>query len=214
MKSMVIVSMLAVAGTAMGQYMGTGAEAFDVRQPAVSMDLRPDLDRVGTVVPFNVAGIQSWDAPGGANNHVAFVDLAAALGLPAGSQVTMTGVGWDVTLQAFGASWLSEIGVTFGPDNDIAQINLRPGAAQTNTGGNQPVPFSSGGTIKFDSIPLPNIVLHNGILRMEFFESYDDAAGVIDGQWVSGALFIQAVPAPGAMALLGFAGVAAARRRR
>ena len=56
----------------------------------------------------------------------------------------------------------------------------------------------------------------NGILRLEMNESFDDVADAIDANWLAGALFIgiAEIPAPGATALFGLAGLAGLRRRR
>jgi hypothetical protein len=171
----------------------------------------------GIVIPFNVAGILSMDAQGAAGNTVVNLDVAAALGLPSGTPCTMNGIGWEVTLFAdpnvgsFGGSWLSEIAVGFSPFGVAApSFVLRPGAA-TNTPGTQAY---ASPVIKLGTVPLPNVDLPNGVLRMQFFETFDDAAGVADGAWVGGNLFIQAVPGPGAVALLGLGGLIATRRRR
>ena len=59
----------------------------------------------------------------------------------------------------------------------------------------------------------------NGLVRFEFFESYDDAAVNPDGIWNSGALTLQvvAIPEPANYALMAmglFAVAAVARRRK
>lgn len=169
----------------------------------------------GIVVPFNVAGIQSFDALGDSSNTVVLFDAAAALGLPSGTSVTMNGIGWDVAVFAdpnvgpFGGSWISEIRVAFRDSANLNGFNLTPAA------GNVPGPGSgASAVIKLDTVPLPEIILADGILRLEFFDSFDDAADVADGAWVSGVLNLQFVPAPGAAALAGMGGLLVARRRR
>jgi len=211
--------MTKILATAAGLALAAGAMA----NPALSLAPGASMDNVGAraatnaITNFNVAGIESFDGPGAPGNTVVDLDLAAALGYASGTSITMTSVGWDVTLTAFGASWLSELTVTFGDDSGApAPIQLRPGAGNDFPGTS--VPFASGGQIQFDSIPLPDIFLSNGILRMEFFEGFDDVPGVADGLWESGFLsigtFEAAVPAPGAAAVLGLAGLAGLRRRR
>lgn len=219
MKSVMIVSgLLAVAGTAMGQHVSafntenSGRETFSGNGPVGSSETT-----AGGLVNFNVAGITSWDAQGSGFNTVVNFDLASALGYAPGTSITMNGIGWNVNLATVGASWLSEMGVYFDDAvaPDLSGLFLRPGAANGAPGSGN---FTSNGVIKLAPNAIPDIVLPNGILRMEFYESYDDASGAIDGNWLSGALTIQtvqaAVPAPGVAGLFGLAGLAAARRRR
>jgi len=219
MKSVMIVSgLLAVAGTAMGQHISafntenTGRETFSGSAPVGSSETT-----AGGLVNFNVAGIASWDAQGSGFNTVVNFDLASALGYAPGTSITMNGIGWNVNLATVGASWLSEMGVYFDDAiaPDLSGLFLRPGSANTAPGNAN---FTSNGVIKLAPNAIPDIVLPNGILRMEFFESYDDVSAAIDGNWLSGALTIQtvqaAVPAPGVAGLFGLAGLAAARRRR
>lgn len=159
--------------------------------------------RQGNTALFNVAGIPSFDGFGAAGNTVVNLNL--------GPGAIMNGVGWNVNLTANGASWLSELTVAFTDSAGGQGIFLSPGAGNDAPGTAQ---FSSGGVVKFNTVPLPDIVLADGILRMEFFEGFDDVAGQADGVWNSGNLTIQFVPAPGAMALFGMGGLLAARRRR
>lgn len=167
----------------------------------------------GSIFSVSVAGLDSFDGLSAGGNTVLNIDLGAMLG-NAGSTVTMTSIGWDVTGTAEGASWLSEMRFYF--DDNVAPdqlgLFLRPlsmNAPGTETG-------ASGGQIDLSDNGIANIVLPNGILRIELFESFDDVAGVRDGVWDSGNLFIGVaeVPAPGAAALLGLAGLTGLRRRR
>lgn len=160
--------------------------------------------RTGQVANFNVAGIESREGISNPANHVVTLNLGAG--------ASVTGLSWNVVITALGTSWQSEARVVLTPSNgDLAQgISLAPGAG-VNTPGEGA--FASTGVLKFGDNGLPNIFLPDGILRMEFFESYDDGPGV-DGIWKSGNLGIQFIPAPSAVALLGLGGLAAARRRR
>ncbi len=215
MKNMVIVSgLLALAGTAMGQVASTGF-SFDTRQPAEpTVDFRPSLDRAGGQTTISFAGLASWDALGGGSNTVLNIDLAAALGFPSGTPITMNGVGWDVGIETVGASWRSEARMYFDDAvaPDLTGLFLAPGIADGSPGVGQ---YSSGGILKLADAQIPNIPLPNGVLRLELFESYDDVAGAIDAFW-SGSIVVQTVevPAPGVAGLFGLAGLAAARRRR
>lgn len=214
MKSMfAIAGLLAIAGTSMGASLSSTFNPAAGRQTVIDQDLRPDSDRAGISLNVNLGGANSWDALSTASNEVLLIDLGAMLGTP-GSAVTMTGIGWNTFLSTVGASWGSEARLYF-DDNvapDLSGLFLRPNSSNapvTNANDN------SGGIIKLAPNGIPDIVLPNGILRLELFESYDDVSGAIDANWLAGStLTIQVIPAPGATALFGLAGLAAARRRR
>jgi hypothetical protein len=152
-----------------------------------------------TVVSVN--GIASYDGFGAAINDRLSVMLS--------SNATVIGVGWDVNLETVGASWLSEATVTF--LNSPIGLQLSPG--DVNAPGNQF--FSSGGILDLASIDptFPFQVGVDGMLNMEFWDSFVDNPGAVDAFW-SGSLTIQWVPTPGAVAVLGMGGLIATRRRR
>ena len=185
----------------------------------VSLALAPMA--AGTTVTEDISGTNTWDLPGSPFNETLTLDLAAALGLAPGSSVTVTGIGWDVVISTVGPSWLSEVGVglegfTLDGLNGPYGFGLGTGDAP-GTG----VAFSTGGILDFgDDFTLPDLVLSDGILNIEFIESYDDVTGAIDAMIDSGTLSFEAnatvVPIPAAFPLLasGLLGLFAAGRRR
>lgn len=215
MKSVITVAALAaLAGAANADVLQSWAPVYDVKTEtsASTLDLTPSTPRAGQTFDVDLTGIQSWDSLGSATNTVLLIDVAAALGAASGTQVTMNGIGWDVTLSTNGASWASEA-VMYFDDNiapDLSGLFLTPFFDQSTPG---TFATSSGGILKLADAGIPDIVLADGILRIEFYESFDDVAGAADANW-GGTITIQAVPAPGGLALLGLGGLAAARRRR
>ncbi len=156
---------------------------------------------------YDVTGTPSWDALGSTNNVVVMLDLGG------GNPVDIAAIGWDVVLSAYGTSWLSEVGVRL---SDSAQnvdddLFLQPGAGVNNPGTQA---FSSGGMLDLMTAVGFVIGLHDGFLRMEFYESYDDVSGAIDGQWDSGTISLDVVPEPASMIALGSGAVALMARRR
>lgn len=157
-------------------------------------------------VSYDVSGITSYGALGDPNNVLASVNLGAY------TDITVTGIGWDVTVEAFSPSWLSEIRVAF-LDSAIG-LNLSP-----VTGNNSGVGSGSSPILDLASIdPTFPFSLSSNILSLEFFEGFDDASIAPDGQWLSGTLTFQfsgtAVPEPSALSLLALAGVGMVARRR
>lgn len=171
-----------------------------------------DNPEAGLICNFNVAGIQSWDAYQDPNNTIVVLDVAACVGLASGTSIAMNGIGWDVTLTALGGSWQSELRVYF-DDNinpDGTGLFLRPGAG-TNTPGTGTF---SNPVIKLPDVQIPIIPLPNGMLRLDFHESFDDVNDQVDGTWDSGFLRIQVTPEPSTLALLGLGALGLIRRRR
>jgi hypothetical protein len=212
--TLVVGALLALAGSAMGQTISPYTSGGD-KAPGYGNDYNTNRGTTNTIVPFDVTGIESWDPVSDASNVVIEFDIAAALGLPSGSSVTMTSIGWDVTLTAFSPSWRSEIGV-YMDDNiapDLSGLFLRPGVADSTPGTGT---YSSGGQVDLSDNAIPNVVLPNGIMRLEFYESFDDFSNGVDGTWDAGQLLIGVaeIPAPASLALLGLGGLVAGRRRR
>lgn len=153
----------------------------------------------------------SWDALGDSSNVVLAYDLATAIGLPAGTSLTMTGVGWNLDATSIGASFLSEMSVYF-DDNvapDLSGLFLHPGGGDDVSGSAN---YGSTGVVDLTENGIPNIALPDGVLRIEFYEGYDDYPDDIDGLWTSGTLTIAATPEPSSLMLLGLSGLLLRRR--
>jgi hypothetical protein len=169
---------------------------------------------------YDLPEIPSWNAVGSAANYVLSYNIGAG--------ATLTSVGWNVFIEAFAPSWRQDIGLQFSDSAvSFGAFWLNPGAGvdSAGTGTYASAPVGLGG--------LSFAVLADGILRLEFFESFDDGATFQDGVWHSGSvsigyitaagtagtltLNVGAVPEPatyGLMALGLFGVLVAARRRR
>ena len=156
-------------------------------------------------IAVDVSGAQSINLLGEAGNTVWLVDI--------GANAVLNSLDWSVTLTAFAPSSLSEMQVSFGSSNGPA-FTFAPDAADG---------FSGSGSY-IGSLNLTGLGIAanpDGKLRIEFSEQFKDLApGVAEGQWVSGNLTFgvtaAAVPEPSqaALAVLGLALVAGARRMR
>lgn len=153
-------------------------------------------------ITLDVAGIESRDGLGDAGNETRFLDLFA------GARVT--GLAWNVSLLAIGPfSWLSEISVDLNDGAPVSLgVSLSPGIGDDFDGASDYIGSADLGVNAFN-------VGASGRLFLEFFESFDDYAGV-DGVWRSGTLTVTYVPEPASFGLAAIAllGLGATSRRR
>jgi len=167
----------------------------------------------GIVIDYDISGAESWDDYGAASNEVHVIDAAGLVGLPSGTAVTMNGIGWDVTIETIGGSWLSEATMYF-DDNispDGVGLFLTPGVADSYAG---TATYTSGGIIDLSDAGIDNIALPDGLLRLEFYEDYDDVAGQVDANYLaSSVLHLDIVPEPAGLTLIGLGTLALIRRR-
>ena len=142
--------------------------------------------RAATTITLDISGTDSWDGYLDTSNDIILQAI------PTGEM--MTGIGWDVTITTIasglpGGSYLSEAKIYFdGSDQDGSGLFLTPGVSMSSPGS---AFFSSSGIIDLSDNGIPDIpILADGMLHMQFYESYDDAADAIDAFWVSGTLTI------------------------
>ncbi|MEM6638745.1 MAG: VPLPA-CTERM sorting domain-containing protein [Pseudomonadota bacterium] len=136
---------------------------------------------------IDLSDVASWDAVGDIDNTILMIDL--------GVDSVVTGIGWDVTITPQGDSWYSEAAVGLGTATDPNLVSVRPGINDGNAGDGIPVAYSSGGIVDFSDNAIADITLVDGILILEFFESFDDIDGEIDSIW-NGTLTIEFTPVP------------------
>lgn len=128
-----------------------------------------------TPLTVNVAGIQSVGEFGDPGNTVLTYNV--------GANSTITAISYSVNVTAFSPSWLSEIGLAFTPSDANGGVFFTPGFANANSGT---------GTYS-DSADLTDLGLAfsvgaDGILRLEFFEDFDDGTVNPDGIWNFGTI--------------------------
>jgi len=162
----------------------------------------------------NVAGIESYGEYGDGDNTVLTYNV--------GANVTITGISYNVNVTAFDPSWLSELSLSFEDSSQSDGVFFNPAFLDDDSGT---------GTYS-DSADLVDLGLSfqvgaDGLLRLEFFEGFDDSSVFPDGIWNFGTITFLTdavdVPPPGdvpepATGMLMGAGLAlmgyTARRRR
>ncbi len=202
-----------------GVFLPEGVQ-YDVKTPTTASDVfNSDASARVSDLPdciFDVSGIDSNDGLGAAINERFLVDVAACIGLPSGTPVVMNGLGWNVTIFADSPSWRSEMAVYFDDSalSGVSAFQLTPGAGLDSPGTSTlNSGDATGPAIKLISVGLPELALPDGLLYVEFFETFIDFPNDWDGIWQSGFLRIQAYPEPATLALLAIGGLLLRRRK-
>lgn len=166
----------------------------------------PTAASAATLV-VDVTGTESYAAFGSPSNTVRTYDI--------GANSRITGVSYNVTITAFSPSWLSEARLAF-TNTNLDGVFLTPGFQDTDSGTMTYV--SSADLVELD---LDFAVASDGILRLEYYESFTDGLSP-DAVWDSGTItftyeaLAEGVPEPStwAMLILGFGVVGGSLRSR
>jgi PEP-CTERM motif len=160
---------------------------------------------------IDVTGILSNGAPLDSANEVRTTNI--------GAFSRVVSVAFDVTIQANSPSWLGETGVAFSRPGGLYEFVLFPGLGSQASGN-----VSYVGSQSLVAAGSDFQVGANGLLQLEFIETFNDSGLNPDAIWQSGTLTVNyepgvaGVPEPGTWAMLlagfGLAGTVARRRHR
>jgi hypothetical protein len=185
-----------------------GVLAFVV---GMSLSMFPSVASAAPIVDIlnvDVAGIESVDVYGDPDN------TTLSHFLPANAHIT--GIGWNTTQQSFAPSWLSEMVVSF-ESSTAFSVPLTPGVGDDFTGSRS---YSTGGVVDLVGLGLDFFLDADGILLMQFYESFNDTALVADGVFTAGTITVRyeyeaaSVPEPLSLTLVGIGLLGAVNRRR
>lgn len=159
--------------------------SLGARDPsAYALCSKGDFAPAGDVV-FTVQNIPSYGIAGNANNARFVIEAGQG-------EYQWRGIGWDVTLEAFAPSFLSEMTILILNANGDgyrfrASGELRAGVGRYTSDGIQDLE---------GQYRLPRLRLPDGRLYLEFAETLDNPFVAPDGVWRSGTLTFRVAPAP------------------
>jgi len=143
----------------------------------------------------SVAGVNSVGNIGDPGNTV--------LTFSVGANATITSIDFSINLTAISPSYLSEIGLQFTDSTQTDGVVFNPGSGDDFAGTDNYM-----GSADLLALGLAFNVGSDGILRLEFYEDFDDFPG-IDGTWNAGTITfgiepaVVPVPEPSTALLLG-----------
>lgn len=158
----------------------------------------------------DVAGAEGYSTFGSFQNTTQTFNI--------GALSRVTSLAYDVTLTAFSPSYLSEAGVAFTGSNLFeAGVSFMPGVEDENPGASRYV-----GTVDLVAAGLGFAVGTDGLLRLEYFDTFNDQGVAPDSSWTGGTLTFTydevaaAVPETSTwiMMLAGFGMIGLAARKR
>ena len=208
--ALLVLGLAPVAGAQIRSSLTLRDRASPIQAPALSATV-VSADPNSVLLAIDIGGAESWDEEGDPSNWVGLADIGSATGW--GNAAVVDGVGWNLTIQTVGVSYLSEAtiylddavnpdgqGVFIYPSDDYAS-----GTATYDTG------------VIYDLTDngIPDVPLPNGLLRVELLELFDDYPDAVDADYLSGStLYVSVHPEPATVVLLGLgiAGMVARRR--
>lgn len=130
---------------------------------------------IAAPLTINISGVDSTGEFGDPDNTVLTYNV--------GANSTITNVTYSFNLTAFSPSWLSEIGLAFTDSDVTTGVLLNPGFGVDSSGTG-----TYEGTIDLVLEDLSFSVGADGVLRLEFYEDFDDGTVFPDGIWNAGTI--------------------------
>lgn len=177
------------------------------KQLLVGVSLLACTSAFATPFTFDIAGARSAGEFGNEGNDVVEINV--------GANATITSVSYNVNLTAFPPSFFSEMFLAFTNSSATIGANLQPGIGVNEEGTRT---FTGMEDLVADGFSFN--VGADGILRLEFYESFDDESVLPDGVWNFGTITFNTnaaeVPEPASGMLIGagLALIACTTRRR
>lgn len=156
---------------------------------------------------IDISGLESWGLDGDLQNQNA-VFFPGPLDPDLGYIILQ--IDYDITIQTFGDSWLSDVNVRFG-NSDGSFHGSWPDVFTPGAGADY------SGVQRFAGSFMTDIHINaDGEFHVELFESFDDNPGALDAYIMPGSTmtFGRFIPAPSATATLAVAALGVGTRRR
>lgn len=117
----------------------------------------------------------------------------STLDLNIGEGNALIGIGWEITIEAFSPSWLSESRVAIVTNSGDEQgLFLTPGVGEDGPGIQD---FSSEGILMLEDVDIPPIEADpSGNLHFEWFDSFTDFENDADSMWMDSANPLELLP--------------------
>lgn len=162
------------------------------------------------IAELQLTEAESHDSFGTFDNFSSVIDMADLAGVAAGTRIDILSLSWDLTITTLIDSWLSDATIHFDDADALfppssSSFLVAPGLGSDSSGS---MSFAGAATLS------DALVLSEGRLYLEIFESFDDQAGVTEAL-VSGRITLEyrVVPAPGVAAVCATLLLARPRRR-